>query len=169
MFVSQRSPSEKSPKKHKPNSPPKKSPPKQPDKKAATASSHNDISDSDDEKSPKKSPSVSGSSPEMSDISDELLADAMEIALSENEVLEKKKTLIKKFFLVDMPDDFYQFWEFCKGINEKDPRRAFDSIGITLVGPYDILASRTVSENTNGEHLLHYRYYFDPPEFQVMK
>lgn len=66
-----------------------------------------------------------------------------------------------------MPEDFYQFWDFCKELDEKHPKRAFDLIGLTLIGPFDILSSNKVTENTKGEHLLHWRYYYDPPEFQV--
>ena len=28
---------------------------------------------------------------------------------------------IKKAFLVDMPDDFYKFWEFCVSLNSDQP------------------------------------------------
>lgn len=39
-------------------------------------------------------------------------------------VLEKDhKKLIKQLFLVNMPEDFYSFWEFCKSLNKEDPIR----------------------------------------------
>lgn len=31
------------------------------------------------------------------------------------------KEIIKQLFHVDMPDDFYSFWEMCKKINNSDP------------------------------------------------
>lgn len=31
------------------------------------------------------------------------------------------KKVIKNLFLVDMPEDFYSFWEFCKSLHPKDP------------------------------------------------
>lgn len=31
------------------------------------------------------------------------------------------KANIKRKFLVQMPDDFYQFWEFCKIMKPSDP------------------------------------------------
>lgn len=33
------------------------------------------------------------------------------------------KENIKQKFLVDMPDDFYQFWEFCQSLKPDDPTR----------------------------------------------
>ena len=45
-----------------------------------------------------------------------------------------------------------------------------DTLGFTLVGPYDVLAGRhkDVACNSTGRRpnfLLHWRYYYDPPEF----
>lgn len=41
---------------------------------------------------------------------------------------EDVKENIKRKFLVDMPDDFYSFWEFCKSLNPKDPTsKCFDT------------------------------------------
>ena len=45
-----------------------------------------------------------------------------------------------------------------------------DMLGFTLVGPYDVLAGRhkDVARNSTGRRpnfLLHWRYYYDPPEF----
>jgi len=34
---------------------------------------------------------------------------------------EDLKENIKSKFLVEMPEDFYQFWEFCSNINPEDP------------------------------------------------
>ena len=44
------------------------------------------------------------------------------------------------------------------------------SLGLQLVGPYDVLAGKTkkyVSRAGSGRpnYLRHWRYYFDPPEF----
>lgn len=46
--------------------------------------------------------------------------------LPSSELIELKfkecpKDIIKQLFLVEMPDDFYSFWEMCKTLNEKDP------------------------------------------------
>ena len=35
---------------------------------------------------------------------------------------------VKRKFLVDMPDDFYQFWDFCKSIKPNHPESEFHSL-----------------------------------------
>ena len=41
------------------------------------------------------------------------------------------------------------------------------SLGLQLVGPYDVLAGKTKRQAHSGHpnYLLHWRYYYDPPEF----
>jgi len=41
------------------------------------------------------------------------------------------------------------------------------SLGLQLVGPYDVLARKTRRHASSGNpnYLLHWRYYYDPPEF----
>lgn len=84
------------------------------------------------------------------------------------------KDNIKQKYLMEMPEDFYQFWEFCKEQNKSQPENAMYSfLGWKLVGPYDILAGKHkgISRNKNGRrpnYLLHYRYYYDPPEFMTV-
>lgn len=43
------------------------------------------------------------------------------------------------------------------------------SIGLKLVGPYDVLAGRMNEFDAKdvNKTVLHWRYYYDPPEFQV--
>ncbi|KAJ8298299.1 hypothetical protein KUTeg_024830 [Tegillarca granosa] len=125
---------------------------------------------------------------------------------------------IKRKFLVEMPEDFYEFWEFCKSENSKNPNGKYtftkrnnskflspftfnfvsrvsnvlffldlqqkymgvkrpyhilavlEDLGFKLVGPFDILAGKHkgVTKNSKGRqpnYLLHWRYYYDPPEF----
>ena len=48
-----------------------------------------------------------------------------------------------------------------------------DALGYQLVGPFDILAGRHkgVMKNKHGKKpnfLLHWRYYYDPPEFMTV-
>lgn len=86
---------------------------------------------------------------------------------SESELTESE--FIQRNFLVKMPDDFYKFWEFCKIINEKDPLHAFEKVDLVLVGPFDVLAGKFQNvTKTKNEYLRHWRYYYDPPEMQVI-
>ncbi|XP_060531382.1 histone PARylation factor 1 isoform X2 [Cylas formicarius] len=80
------------------------------------------------------------------------------------------RDFIKQKFLVEMPDDFYQFWDFCKGINELHPEEVLKTLSLIFVGPYDVLAGKfnDVNEKLNEDYLIHWRYYFDPPEFQTV-
>ena len=42
------------------------------------------------------------------------------------------------------------------------------TLGLQLVGPYDVLAGLCVKKNGRGKtpcYLTHWRYYYDPPEF----
>lgn len=78
---------------------------------------------------------------------------------------ENIPNFIQEKFLVEMPKDFYSFWEL---YNSSHLIKSFmESIDLNLVGPYDVL-SKSLPELKNDEHyLVHWRFYFDPPEFQV--
>jgi len=95
-----------------------------------------------------------------------------------------------------MPKEFYDLWSFCKRQSPIRPEGlifiisciilfwlncnnihdifhvyldAFLSVGLKLVGPYDVLAGHMNEFDTNDveKTILHWRYYYDPPEFQV--
>ncbi|KAH9513974.1 mannoprotein [Bulinus truncatus] len=147
--------------------------------------SHN-LSDSDDESeavvSKKIKPDSSGSSDDVH-ISDSIVkcADSDINVPTESNVTdvpipspEDVRENIKRKFLVEMPEDFYHFWDFCKRLHPKDPTRALaDSLNLYLVGPFDVLQNKHkgVTKNKHGgqpNFLLHYRYFYDPPEFQTV-
>lgn len=82
------------------------------------------------------------------------------------------KEFIKQKFLVEMPEDFYEFWLFCEHLSNSKPQEALSPVGLTLVGPFDVLSGNLGpgSKYKKSEYLRHWRYYYDPPEFQtVMK
>lgn len=60
------------------------------------------------------------------------------------ELLKDPHQFIKHKFLVEMPTDFYLFWDFCKANAKKDqkPENIFAKFGLKLVGPFDVLAGR---------------------------
>ncbi|XP_012542997.1 histone PARylation factor 1 [Monomorium pharaonis] len=80
--------------------------------------------------------------------------------------------VIMDLFLVEMPKDFFQFYEFCKSISkDKDPLLACKSVRLKLVGPYNVLNSKikiSSNEDDKEKYLTHWRYYYDPPEFQTV-
>lgn len=80
--------------------------------------------------------------------------------------------IIKDLFLVEMPADFFQFYEFCKSLSKNNPLMACKSACLKLVGPYDVLNGKIKSSDSTSDkekYLVHWRYYYDPPEFQVYK
>lgn len=79
-----------------------------------------------------------------------------------------KKEFIKNKFLIKLPEDFYQFWDFCKRIKSDKPLEALSPINLTLVGPYDVLADKFTKVLKDEEYLVHWRYFHDPPEFQTV-
>lgn len=88
----------------------------------------------------------------------------------ENISISDAKRIIMDLFLVEMPEDFFQFYEFCKSISKANPLWACKSVRLKLVGPYDVLDGKILSSEDNKEkYLTHWRYYYDLPEFQVCK
>ncbi|XP_077268690.1 histone PARylation factor 1 isoform X1 [Temnothorax americanus] len=93
---------------------------------------------------------------------------------TKHNVSEKKsdaERIIMDLFLVEMPDDFFKFHEFCKSISKDNPLSACKSVRLKLVGPYDVLDGKikiSSSENDKEKYLTHWRYYYDPPEFQTI-
>ena len=90
---------------------------------------------------------------------------------------------VKRKFLVNMPEDFYQFWEFCKYLDPDHPESKnpcklshrchvrlnlyiaslVQVLGLELVGPYHVLAGR-LDGVTWEKCVLHSRFFYDPPE-----
>ncbi|XP_069487508.1 histone PARylation factor 1 isoform X3 [Ambystoma mexicanum] len=78
---------------------------------------------------------------------------------------------VESLYRLGMPDDFYHFWMFCQELDPKKPCDVFkSSLGLQLVGPYDILAGKHKISKRSSEldYNLHYRFFYDPPEFQTI-
>uniref|UniRef100_A0A8C4VTY8 Histone PARylation factor 1 n=1 Tax=Gopherus evgoodei TaxID=1825980 RepID=A0A8C4VTY8_9SAUR len=86
------------------------------------------------------------------------------------DVPDQLRQEVESCYRLRMPEDFYQFWKFCEELKPDGPSEALlSSIGLQLVGPYDILAGKhkkTKSANLNFN--LHWRFFYDPPEFQTI-
>lgn len=87
------------------------------------------------------------------------------------QLLESPTEFIRAKFLVDMPADFFAFWEFCEAEKKGNSKaeQLFSKFGLNLVGPFDVLAKKfhDVDPFEPGDYLRHWRFYYDPPEFQV--
>ncbi|XP_037506007.1 histone PARylation factor 1 isoform X2 [Rhipicephalus sanguineus] len=95
---------------------------------------------------------------------------------------------IKQKFLVEMPEDFYDFWDFCCSLKKENPSGAtylnhscterasqlqdalYELLHLRLVGPFDVLAGKLTNKSvrTFDDFLCHWRYFYDPPEMQTV-
>ncbi|NWR57139.1 HPF1 factor, partial [Bucorvus abyssinicus] len=75
----------------------------------------------------------------------------------------------EKCYRLKLPEDFYQFWKFCEELHPEKPSDALvSSVGLMLVGPYDILAGKHKVKSSDADFNLHWRFFYDPPEFQTI-
>ncbi len=80
--------------------------------------------------------------------------------------LQHRRARLRAEYGFDFPDDFYCFWDFVNRLAPLDPLHALtESLGVVLVGPYEVLAGRFDGRVPRHSLLLHWRYYDDPPEF----
>lgn len=92
-------------------------------------------------------------------------------AAEETSMSTDAERIIVDLFLVEMPKDFFQFYQFCKSISKDNPLSACKAVRLKLVGPYDALDGKIKvpsSEDDKEKYLTHWRYYYDPPEFQTV-
>ncbi|XP_055241769.2 histone PARylation factor 1 isoform X2 [Gorilla gorilla gorilla] len=78
---------------------------------------------------------------------------------------------VENHYKLSLPEDFYHFWKFCEELDPEKPSDSLSaSLGLQLVGPYDILAGKhkTKKKSTGLNFNLHWRFYYDPPEFQTI-
>lgn len=81
------------------------------------------------------------------------------------------KENLKQKFGVEMPEDFYEFWKFCQVLNGQNPEDALlAQCGLKLVGPFDVYRGALKESNNRkaSDYLCHWRYQYDPPEFQTI-
>nr|XP_031548446.1 histone PARylation factor 1 isoform X1 [Vicugna pacos] len=77
---------------------------------------------------------------------------------------------VERHYRLPLPEDFYHFWRFCEGLDPEKPADSLSaSLGLRLVGPYDILAGKhKVRKPARLNCNLHWRFYYDPPELQTI-
>ncbi|XP_038610903.1 histone PARylation factor 1 [Tachyglossus aculeatus] len=86
-------------------------------------------------------------------------------------VSDELRQEVENRYRLPMPEDFYHFWKFCEELNPDRPADALSiSLGLQLVGPYDILAGKhkMLKKSTDLNFNLHWRFFYDPPEFQTV-
>ncbi|KAG7238386.1 hypothetical protein INR49_030893 [Caranx melampygus] len=90
------------------------------------------------------------------------------VALSKVDAAQRDELM--QLYKLQMPEDLYHFWDFCMELCPDNPRGALkDTLNLRLVGPFDILAgAHKKSKNSQPNFHLHWRYIYDPPEFQTV-
>ncbi|XP_044536742.1 histone PARylation factor 1-like [Gracilinanus agilis] len=90
--------------------------------------------------------------------------------VSRADVSDDLRQEVENLYKLSMPEDFYHFWKFCEELNPEKPADALLSYGLQLVGPFDILSGKHKVENkaTDLNFNLHWRFFYDPPEFQTI-
>lgn len=78
---------------------------------------------------------------------------------------DRRRRQLRDLYGFDFPEDLFRFWQFANRVRPLEPLRALESIGMHLVGPFEVLAGRFDGRTTRYSQLLHWRYYDDPPEF----
>lgn len=73
--------------------------------------------------------------------------------------------LFKELFLVRMPEDFFQFYKCLEEVESFE--KVLSSVNLELIGPYDLLLGKLPILDDKELYLVHWRFFYDPPEFQV--
>jgi hypothetical protein len=72
---------------------------------------------------------------------------------------------LRELYGFDFPEHFFRFWDFARHLRPLEPLKALQALDLQLVGPFEVLAGRFDGRSLPLNLLLHWRYYFDPPEF----
>jgi Uncharacterised conserved protein (DUF2228) len=79
---------------------------------------------------------------------------------------QQRRDQLRSLYGFNFPDDLFRLWEFANRLRPLDPLTAFaETLGITLVGPFEVLSGRFDGRSPRFSPLLHWRYSLDPPEF----
>ncbi|GBP07019.1 Histone PARylation factor 1 [Eumeta japonica] len=65
-----------------------------------------------------------------------------------------------------MPSDFYIFFEKLK--EDGSIEEILSSVNLQLIGPYDLLLGKLPMIEEKELYLIHWRFFYDPPEFQAV-
>ncbi len=76
-----------------------------------------------------------------------------------------RRAELRRLYGFDFPADLFRFWDFANRLRPLEPLLALSELGITLVGPFEVLAGRFDGRKTRLSQCLHWRYHDDPPEF----
>ncbi|XP_023942125.2 histone PARylation factor 1 [Bicyclus anynana] len=75
--------------------------------------------------------------------------------------------ILKECFLTEMPDDFFQFYK-CLQEDTENVEKLLSSVNLQLIGPYELFLGKLPKLDDKDLYLIHWRFFFDPPEFQAV-
>ncbi|XP_075053844.1 histone PARylation factor 1 [Mixophyes fleayi] len=100
---------------------------------------------------------------------DTVKEDAKKRRSDQSDVPVNLRQEVEHLYKLPMPEDFYKFWTFCAEIDPEAPHDVLRcSLGLQLVGPYDILSDKHKVAKHDVNYNLHWRFFYDPPEFQTI-
>nr|XP_021187802.2 histone PARylation factor 1 [Helicoverpa armigera] len=108
--------------------------------------------------------------PEEPKLADQTLEESFNINLPEDITYYDKSTdnsLLKELFLVEMPEDFFKFFE-CISEGGKSVEETLASVNLMPIGPYELLMGKLPKLDNKELYLIHWRFFFDPAEFQAV-
>lgn len=76
-------------------------------------------------------------------------------------------SVFKDLFLVEMPTDFFKFYDFINECGDSMEKTLAD-VHLELIGPYDLLLGKLPVLDDKELYLVHWRFFYDPPEFQAV-
>lgn len=80
--------------------------------------------------------------------------------------METRKQQLQRMYGFEFSDEFFAFWELAQRADAEAGKNVVrDTLGLSLVGPFDVLAGKFDDVTPRFDPLLHYRYYLDLPEF----
>eukprot|EP00906_Rhabdomonas_costata_P003728 RCo005642 len=82
------------------------------------------------------------------------------------EGLPELQAALSGVYGMPFPLDLFVAWEVACELCMEKPLDAFSDLGVQLVGPFELLAARSFKRGSNPH--LHWRYFFDPPEFMTV-
>jgi len=79
--------------------------------------------------------------------------------------MRDRRQQLRQLYGFDFPEHLFRFWDFAQRLRPLEPLKALADLDLQLVGPFEVLAGRFDRHSPRLSQLLHWRYYFDPPEF----
>ncbi|CAK1544690.1 unnamed protein product [Leptosia nina] len=80
---------------------------------------------------------------------------------------ETNNNIYKECFQVEMPDDFFKFYE-CLNEESSSIEHLMASVNLEMIGPFDLLLGKLPKLDNKDLYLVHWRFFYDVPEFQAV-